>query len=134
MKKSNPLFVDTTKFNGDALFTQIELNEIPVYVGEEVTLKVTDKAGVEQAVTLERKVDYQCVGQVFLTYRQEVTYHFEVSRNGQVLYESEPKKIEASYLIQDVWKPLPLKESNEPLNQSLEIEAQDASEIYDESL
>ena len=108
MKKANPLFVDTTKFNGDSLFTQVELNGIPPYVGEVVSIKVFDKAGVEHIVELERQSETQCTGQVFLTYRQEISYIFLVSRNGEPLFLTEPKACIASYLIQDVWKPISL--------------------------
>src|SRR5471030_3013744 len=101
MKKSNPLFADTTKFNGDALFTQVELNNIPRYMGETVSISVTDKSGAPQTAQLERSSDTQCTGQVFLTFRQEVTYSFSVSRNRKMVFKTEPKTIEASYLIQE---------------------------------
>jgi hypothetical protein len=109
MKKSNPLFVDTTKFNGDALFTQVELNEIPDYVGAEVSIHVVDKNGNEQTMLLERVSQSQCAGKVFLTYRQEISYTFIVTRNEEAIFSSKTKTTEASYLIQETWHPISLK-------------------------
>jgi hypothetical protein len=132
MRKSNPLFVDTTRFNGDALFTQVELNNIPEYVGANVFIRVIDKSGTEQIVKLGRTSQTQCTGKVFLTYRQEISYSFFVSRGDEPLFKSQMKTAEASYLIQATWHPISLKpdfdrDAEEPVGES--IIAQDAVEM-----
>lgn len=106
MKNSNPLFVDSTRMNGDSIATQVELNCIAPYLGEAVFIKVIDRLGLEQLIELERRSDTQVGGCVLLKHMQEITYQFVVARNGRPLFMSVPKTIRASYLLEEEWKPV----------------------------
>lgn len=111
MKRSNPLFVDSTRTQGEDIATQIELNHIAPYLGEEIYVKVTDKAGAEQVSVLERRNDHQAVGFVLLKHQQEITFQFFVARSGKPVFMSNPRSTRATYLIADNWEPVPVDES-----------------------
>lgn len=105
VRKLNPLFVDSTKFQGDSIPTQVELSGILLYPEEIVVMTIQDSVGTKQTVTLAEHEGNTCNGRVWLKHQQEITYRYDVQKRGQVLFSSRPQTIRASYAIMDAWNP-----------------------------
>lgn len=130
MKKHNPLFNDSTKSSGDSISTQVELSGIFQHIGEEVYVRVTDKAGNEQTAKLERKNSTQVVGYVFLRHQMEITYQFFMTRNGRPVFMTKEKTIKSSYLLEDKWEPITADDS---LNYFINEEEVDQEEVAEDA-
>ena len=107
MTKSNPLFVDSTKFHGEQIGTKIELNRILVYNDEKVIAVVTDHEGKAQRIPMEpTEENGRYEARVWLSHQKPVTYRFVIERNGSAQLRTAERKSRAQYAIIEDWDPI----------------------------
>lgn len=106
MGKANPLFVDSTKLQGDCIGTQFELNNILVYDDEVLAVLVRN----HQDKTVRKIMEYSdgstFEARVLLSHQKPITYQFVVEKDGKVTYQSEAYSGRAQYAIISDWQPL----------------------------
>jgi len=104
--KSNPLFVDSTKFRGDLIGSQIELRNAMVYDDETLTVLVTNNQGMTTRTPM-KVLDYRSYeARVHLNHQTHVTYQFVIEKNEQILWQSAQFTGRAQYVIVENWEPL----------------------------
>jgi hypothetical protein len=105
MAKSNPLFVDSTKFHGDRIGTQIELNNVMVYDDEILVVKIIDHSDEEHRVPMQMLNECVYVARVWLSHQKTISYWFEIEKDGQTLLASSRHQARAQYAIIEDWQP-----------------------------
>lgn len=105
MTKSNPLFVDSTKFHGDSIGTQVELKDVVVFDGEELLIVITNHNGVALRVAMKPQNERTYEARVHLNHQKSITYQFVIEKNGEVLLSSSPRRSRAQYAIIEDWRP-----------------------------
>lgn len=113
MAKSNPLFVDSTKFHGDSIGTQIELSKIALYEGEELAVLITNHLGEVRQIKMSINEDCNYQSKVWLSHQKTFTYQFVIHIEEKRILQSAEKKARAQYAIVDQWQPV-LPEENAP--------------------
>jgi hypothetical protein len=102
--KNNPLFVDSTKFHGDLIATQIELRKIMLYDDETVFVVITNHQGDSKRIQMKQTEEgYEA--KVHLNHQTLVTYRFVIEKGGKNFMYSESFKGRARYAIIEEWKP-----------------------------
>lgn len=107
MAKSNPLFVDSTKLQGDAIGSQFELTKVLIYDDEALAVIVTNHLGSSQRVLMkfnENVGHYEA--RALLNHQKSITYQFVIERSGRRILQSAPKQTRAQYAILEEWEPL----------------------------
>lgn len=103
--KKNPLFVDSTKFQGDTIITLVELSGAPTEAGDSLFIKACQEGQEEQIVHMtpsdEPQCQYHC--QLHLLHQSPVRYHFFIIRDNRIAHETNQRVTFASYFIQDEW-------------------------------
>ncbi|MDC0980141.1 hypothetical protein OAQ84_00250 [Bdellovibrionales bacterium] len=106
MSRSNPLFVDSTKSNGDGVGTQIELTGLVLREDERASCLLTDSKGRERYILLKDEGEGRFSGQTWLNHQEEITLRFIVEgEGGGSVIESPLIKREASYALVEAWSP-----------------------------
>lgn len=106
MKKTNPLFVDSTKFQGDIIPCRIELSRVFLYPDEVMILRITDRKGNEDDSIMQAE-DGALVTRVRLRHQEELEFQFFVRHKEQILFASEKKRFLGTYLFSESWEPMP---------------------------
>lgn len=107
MTKLNPLFVDSTKFRGDLIGTQIELRNVMVYEDEMLSVLVTNNQGLTTRTQM-KVLDYRSYeARVHLNHQTHVTYQFIIEKGAQLLWQSAQFTGKVQYAIVEEWEPLP---------------------------
>lgn len=106
MTKNNPLFVDSTKFHGDRISTEIELNGVAVYEGECVVALVIDHQGdmVRAPMEATSKGDFEA--KIWLNHQKKVTCQFLIEQDGRELFHSSTFEARAQHAIVKKWEPV----------------------------
>ena len=106
MTKSNPLFVDSTKFRGDPIGTQIELRKAMVYDDEQLFVLVTNNQGMTTRTPM-KVLDYRSYeARVHLNHQTHVSYQFVIERDGKLQFQSMQYTGRAQYAIVEDWEPV----------------------------
>ena len=106
MAKSNPLFVDSTKLQGDAIGSQFELKKVLIYDDENLAVIITNHLGNSQRVFMKMNENGDFEARALLNHQKTITYQFVIERAGRRILQSAPKQIRAQYAIIDEWEPL----------------------------
>ena len=106
MSKSNPLFVDSTKFRGDMITTQIELKDVLIYEDEILCVALTDHQGVAKRLVMKVLDERSFEARIHLHHLTPITYRFYVEKDGQRSLQSAIKRSHAQYAIIEIWQPL----------------------------
>ena len=130
MKKNNPLFVDSTKFHGDTVATEVELTKLLLFEGEEVFINILDG----QQVVQKQKLIYESESQIYkvcvwLNYQKVIKYFFSIEQENNIVFKTQERSTKATYLIKDEWAPMqiPIDLSDKELlhaNKSMEFLSQ----------
>lgn len=105
MTKSNPLFIDSTKFHGDLIQAQIELKRVFVREGEDVfVIASTEKTGARR-LNMRVTEDGSFEARVNLHHQTPVSYQFFIEKDGQLITRSVLHHGRASYVIIEDWQP-----------------------------
>ena len=107
MSKSNPLFVDSTKFHGDLIATQIELRNIMIYDDEQLYVVITNHQGDSKRIQMKMMDERSFEARIHLNHQTLVTYRFVIEKNGVNLLYSEAHKGRAQYALIALWEPTP---------------------------
>jgi hypothetical protein len=103
--KSNPLFVDSTKFHGDSIGTQVELKNVMVFDGEELLIVITNHNGVALRIPMKLQDERTFEARVHLNHQKSITYQFVIEKDGVTLLSSRPRRSRAQYAIIEDWRP-----------------------------
>lgn len=105
MTKNNPLFVDSTKIQGDTICTQIELKRVLLYDGETAHLRVEEPDGQVQVIDLESDENFSCRNRIWLHHQDKITYQFYIQKEGKTILSGEEQLTKASYFLSELWDP-----------------------------
>lgn len=103
--KNNPLFVDSTKFHGDLIATQIELRNILIYDDESVHVVVTNHQGDTKRIPMKPIDERSYEAKVHLNHQTLVSYRFVIEKSGKNFMYSGSFKCRARYAIIEYWEP-----------------------------
>lgn len=106
MSKANPLFIDSTKFHGDAIGTQVELRNVMVYDGEDLFIVITTHQGIPLRVPMRAMDERTYEARVHLNHQKHISYHFVIERDGRLLLQSQSRRARAQYAIIEDWAPM----------------------------
>lgn len=106
MAKSNPLFVDSTKLQGDSIGSQFELKKVLIYEDESLAVIITNHQGNSQRVLMKINEAGDFEARALLNHQKTITYQFVIERAGKRILQSAPKQIRAQYAIIEEWEPL----------------------------
>lgn len=113
MTKTNPLFVDSTKFQGDLIATQFELKGLVVYDTEALYVVVTNEQGIAMRVQMKSMEKDGYEARVHLNLQTPITYQFVIEKEGRRILQSIPQKARVQYALVEDWRPV-LADPNEP--------------------
>jgi hypothetical protein len=105
MTKMNPLFVDSTKFQGDTIASQIELSDVFVYDDELVFVLMTNHLGVRSKSPMKRVTEWTFEARMHLNHQKTVAYQFVIEKEGAIVMQSAVHKSRAQYAIIEKWQP-----------------------------
>ena len=103
--KNNPLFVDSTKFHGDSIGTQVELKNVAVFEGEELFIVVTNHQGISLKIPMTAVDERTWEARVHLNHQKSIAYHFLIESAGKELFRSTSRRGRAQYAIIENWAP-----------------------------
>ena len=105
MTKSNPLFIDSTKFHGDLIQAQIELKRVFVREGEDVYVIVAAEKTGSRRLNMRVTEDGNFEARVNLHHQVPVSYQFFIEKGGALITRSVLYHGRASYVIIEDWQP-----------------------------
>lgn len=107
MAKVNPLFTDSTLLQGDSIGTQIELNDIMTFDGENLYFVIVKPDGQETYMPME-KVEETGFFEVFvrLVHQKPVSFYFGIEKDGELLLKTETQQRIARYALIENWEPI----------------------------
>jgi hypothetical protein len=103
--KSNPLFIDSTKFHGDLISTQFELRRILVYEGETIFVVISRDQGDSRRFPMKLMDDGSYSARMHLNHQTLITYRFEIEIEGKVIFSSASYRARVQYAIVNDWEP-----------------------------
>ena len=103
MKKGNPLFVDSTKFRGDLIATQIELKSVLIYEDEALFVIVTTHLGAERRIQMKMLDDKSYEARLHLNHQSQISFQFVIEKQGRRLLQSVVHKGQAQYSMIENW-------------------------------
>jgi hypothetical protein len=106
MTKSNPLFVDSTRFHGDLIATHIELKNVILRDGENLYVNVTNHQGVLRRLVMKPLDERSFEAKLHLNHQTLTTYQFVIEKDGLPLYFSAALKTRAQYALIETWEPV----------------------------
>ena len=106
MTKMNPLFVDSTKFQGDLIATQFELKNLVVYDTEALYVVVTNEKGIAMRMQMKPMEKDGYEARVHLNLQTPITYQFIIESEGKRILQSVPEKTRVQYAIVEDWRPV----------------------------
>jgi hypothetical protein len=134
MAKSNPLFVDSTKFQGDLIVTHIELKDVLIYEEEMLSVIVTNHQGITRTMEMSVVEGRSFEARIHLNHQTAFTYQFVIEKGGARVYQSLIFEGRASYSVMQKWNPV-LEDPAKDLPQAVEPEmANPEDEEVDPSL
>ncbi len=101
--KKNPLFIDSTKFQGDTIVTVVEISNVPMQSGDSLFVKTKQEGEEEQVTHLVPHDDGYWRSQLHLLHQQPLRYHFFLIRDNRIVETTAQKSCMASYLLQERW-------------------------------
>ncbi len=115
--KSNPLFVDSTKFHGDLIGTNIELRNVLVYDDEQLFVVVVNHHGQPKRLAMKPSEENErsFEARIHLNHQTRVSYRFEIEKGGAMFLRSTDYTGRAQYAILEEWQPLEEMASAVPL-------------------
>lgn len=131
MSKTNPLFVDSTKFQGEQVSTQVELRKVLLYDDESLFVVVTNHLGFTLRTAMrpvENSFTYEA--RVHLNHQTPIRYRFVIEKNGRKALHSTVYKGRAQYAIIMEWDPA-LKEPLEADENLMDLEAVDTNDVQE---
>ena len=124
--KSNPLFVDSTRFRGEMITAEIEVIGVELRDGESLMTKVIQRDGRGLGIQLEHKMGLRYVGSVRLAYQESLTIKHCVMNGDDVVEETPEKKFTVNYTNLQRWdRLLPKEKSEATLDEVAEVEIED---------
>ena len=121
MSKSNPLFVDSTKFHGDLIATSIELRGVMIYDDEAIFVSITNHQGDTKRLPMKQLSDSTYEAKIHLNHQTLVTYRFVIEKSGKNFLYSASYKGRTRYAIIEQWQPteeMPEEMPNEPITRA----------------
>ncbi len=115
MSKSNPLFVDSTKFHGDLIATQIELRNVMIYEDEALFVLITNHQGDTKRLQMRSLNERSFEAKIHLNHQTLITYRFIIEKSGKNFLYSTAYKGRARYAIIEEWQPTEENFSELPL-------------------
>ena len=106
MAKSNPLFVDSTKFQGDLIVTHIELKDVLIYEEEMLSVIVTNHQGITRTMEMTVVEGRSFEARIHLNHQTAFTYQFVIEKGGARVYQSLIFEGRASYSVVQKWNPV----------------------------
>lgn len=103
--KNNPLFVDSTKFHGDLIATQVELRNVLIYDDEALFAIVTNHKGESKRLAMRPLDERGYEARIHLHHQTVVTYRFVIEKEGRAFMFSRAEKARAQYAIIADWEP-----------------------------
>jgi hypothetical protein len=103
--KSNPLFVDSTRFHGDAIMSQFELRQVLIFDGETVFVAVSPHKGDFRRIAMRPQDDGSFGTKVSLHHQTLISYRFEIEKDGLIIMTSRDYRTRVQYAIISDWKP-----------------------------
>lgn len=104
--KNNPLFVDSTKFHGDLISTNIELRKVILYDEELLFVVVKNHQGVTRKLPMKLNEDFNFEARIHLNHQTPVTYQFVVEKDEHRVYSSPIRDSRAQYALIEEWRPV----------------------------
>lgn len=101
--KRNPLFIDSTKFQGDNIITIVELDGVPTENGDSLFIKIKQEGGEDQVFHLTPGEDTQWKCQLNLPHMKEIKYYFFIIRDNKIIDQTPHKTSISSYFIHEMW-------------------------------
>jgi hypothetical protein len=101
--KHNPLFVDSTKFRGERINSEIEIRGVQLREGESLQTRVIFADGRVQTLNLEKLEAQRFGGAIRLSYLEQLTFQHQVIFNGAIVDQSEERKFVANYTVMERW-------------------------------
>ena len=100
----NPLFVDSTKFRGEMIIADLEIQGVNLLEGETLHTKVTLKDGRSYLVKLDpqprlnpsQPISYK--GSLRLAYQEEVSFQHIVMQSEKIVIKTEAEKLPVNYI------------------------------------
>lgn len=105
MMKNNPLFVDSTKFHGDVICTQIELKNVILHDGEALFVMITNHKDVSRRLPMKSLDERTYEARIHLNHQTPVTYRYVIEKDGERVFQSANMKARAQYALIDLWEP-----------------------------
>jgi len=103
--KSNPLFIDSTKFHGDVICTQFDLRHILIYDDETVFVIVNTAEGESTRMPMKALDEGGYSARVHLNHQTLISYRFEIEKAGSAFLYSRGFKTRVQYAIVTDWSP-----------------------------
>lgn len=129
--KQNPLFIDSTKIQGDSIKVQFELKNLLLYDGETLHLKLYE---APQKQLHERQMEYEdkfWTTKIFLRHKNQILFQYFIKKGDRVLFQSPVHQQLSCYVVESLWEP-DFQESS--LDQELEKHLQDSRAFHPYSL
>lgn len=105
MTKHNPLFVDSTKFHGDLICTQIELKNVLLHDGEALFVMITNHQDISRRLPMKALDDRTFEAKIHLNHQTQITYRFVIEKDGERVFQSANLKARAQYALIEEWEP-----------------------------
>lgn len=106
-KNVNPLFVDSTRFQGDLTTTQLELKNVIIFDGEELVALVGGPSGRTSRVPMALSETLFYEAHVHLSYQQPFTVQFVIEKDGVLSLKSARYAARAQYVHVYEWEHSP---------------------------
>lgn len=104
--KNNPLFVDSTKFHGDLISTNIELRKVILFDEESLFVVVKNHQGVTRKLPMKLNEDFNFEARIHLNHQTAVTFQFLIEKGGQRVFSSPIRDSRAQYALIEEWRPV----------------------------
>lgn len=124
MTKHNPLFVDSTKFHGDLVCTQIELKKVLLHDNESLFVMITNHQDISRRLPMKPLDENTYEAKIHLNHQTQITYRFVIEKDGERVFQSSNIKARAQYAIIEEWEPC----FEEPENTVIATETEEAVE------
>jgi hypothetical protein len=112
--KSNPLFMDSTKVRHDSVTTQIEVDELFLYPGEEAFIHIVTNEDKKDRIKLVVCKSGVFQSKAWLNHQEGIHFYITIeSAEKKILFTSKAKSTVASYMILEKWSPCFIKQNFE---------------------
>ncbi len=105
--KNNPLFFDSTKFRGDNVIVDIELQGVELSLGESLEVRVIMSDGSDSYFLMSARGLRKWHAEARVEYQQRIKLEFIVKKNEEIITKSDIRTTIASYSVYQKWERMP---------------------------